>query len=107
VARLALFALLLQLGLSFGHVHPLRADAAALAAPVAAMADPGSADPDPDESYCASCAILTLLSGGHVASAPTLAMPVSLAATLAPIAMDRFRLVARHDSFRSRAPPTS
>jgi hypothetical protein len=107
VARLALFALLLQLALSFGHVHPLRTDAATLAAPTAATTDPGGGHPDPDESYCASCAILSLLSGGHVAVAPAVASPAFHVAVLAPIAADRVRLIARHNSFRSRAPPIS
>jgi len=107
MARLALFALLLQLALSFGHVHPLSADAAARVAPAAAIADPGGANPDPDDSYCASCAILALLSGGQVASAPAVAMPVSPAAALTPNVAHRLRLAARHDSFRPRALPIS
>jgi hypothetical protein len=107
LARLALFALLLQLALSFGHVHSLRTDAAALAAPAAATTDPTGGHPDPDESYCANCAILSLLSGGHVAAAPAIATPAFQIAALTPIATDPVRLTACHDSYRSRAPPVS
>jgi len=67
-AAVALFALAVQLALSFGHVH---LDKAALFAP-AAIAAPqtasgGDASPDPDRrpgaaDFCAICATLSLAS---------------------------------------------
>ena len=68
---LALLALVLQLGLSFGHVHGTRGSHPAAAQ--TATADAGNASSTGDSSdadYCATCAILALLTGAQTASCP-------------------------------------
>ena len=104
---LALWALALQLGLSFGHVHGTRGDHPA--AVETTTADAGNASNTGDSSdtdYCATCAILALLTGAQTASAPVFVLPVALSAeiTLAP---EVPRLGASRTVFHSRAPPLS
>jgi hypothetical protein len=112
--RVALFALLLQLALSFGHVHVAHADEPGLAVAPASDARGGSATPQPqhpdedhDSHYCAIYAILALLTGAQTAAAPVIAMPAPQPVVVAPIAAAAVGLAARHASFRSRAPPLS
>ena len=112
-AVVALLALLLQLALSFDHVHLAHADwaAAAIAAATsdfAVIASPPQrgSDEDPDD-YCSTCAILALLTGSQIAVAPVLAAPAVHTIAVAPIVAVAVRLVRRHDAFRSRAPPHS
>lgn len=80
---LALVALLLQIVLSFGHVHGLGAFGAAhggdaLAAATSPSEPPGS-DPDGDRDghhdVCAICATLALVQGGLAATPPALPLP--------------------------------
>ena len=108
---LALFALALQLALSFGHVH---GTTAAHAAQVTAIADSGerAAAPQPDtgdhgDDYCAICAVLTLLTGAQAASAPVFAPPAVIASAEIAFAQEAPRLGSQHAAFRSRAPPQS
>lgn len=106
----ALFALALQLVLSFGHVHGV---AAAHASQVTAIADSGerAAAPQPDtgdpgdNDYCAICAVLTLLTGAQAASAPVFVPPAAIIANNIVFADQAPLLGARHAAFRSRAPP--
>lgn len=100
---MALLALVLQLGLSFGHVHGLHADRAA-AWTVAGQPNAGPANSD-DGDYCATCAILAMLSGAQTASAPAVVLPVTVpsASRLAPPETILFE--TRRTAFRSRAPP--
>ena len=105
---LALWALALQLGLSFGHVHGIRGDHPAAAQ--TSTSDAGDASDTGDSSdtdYCATCAILALLTGAQTASAPVFVLPVALVSaqiTVAPQAPPRG---ASRRAFRSRAPPLS
>jgi hypothetical protein len=110
IAVLAAVALLLQIALSFGHMHGL--DTASANHPVAAALDAGGSgqpqhpDGDDHESrHCAICAILALLSGAQTAAAPVLAVPALPAAARVAGEAAILRLLARHDAFRSRAPP--
>jgi hypothetical protein len=105
----ALLTLALQLTLSFGHVHGLKAETSTAVATTANSPDqpqpPGGHDPNDD--YCAICAVLTMLNGAQCATAPALATPNARVTPLPPPAPAMLRLIARHDSFRSRAPPLS
>jgi hypothetical protein len=109
-AGLALIALLLQLTLSFGHVHAAPANQVGLAitapseSPGAPQQQPGD---DHDTHYCAIYAILALLAGAQAAAAPVIATPMARAAAVASGEAVALGLIARHDSFRSRAPPIS
>ena len=113
---LALVALLLQIVLSFGHVHGLAefADAnghAALAAAQASPAEPPGSDPDDDHhgapDLCAICATLALVHAGVAATPPALPLPA-----LAGSADSRALPAPAHaalnaTAFQPRAPPTA
>jgi len=114
--RLALFALAVQIVLSFGHIHREDIYGAAIgsASPAASVALPAADDSQPlpadrtshhANDYCAICATIHLLSAAFVAEAPPLALP------FVSYAIDRFDRVAvvfiapRRAPFQSRAPP--
>src|SRR3974390_1288646 len=82
--RLALFALAVQLVLSFGHVH--RSDIYGYGPPVAAsdatpahhsQANPVVSPSGHPGDYCDICATVSLLSLSFVAAAPQLPLPVA------------------------------
>jgi hypothetical protein len=102
-AWVALLALTLQFGLAFGHVHvaPTSATLSATAAPQSDTGDPGDTD------YCATCAILALLTGAQTASAPVVTLSISLASTEIALRPETARFLSPHAAFRSRAPPVS
>ena len=107
-AWVALLALTLQLGLEFGHVHRLNAVHPALTA----MADAGNAAPSrtsgggqDDTDYCATCAILALLTGAQTASAPAVAPPAELATIEVTFLVEAACIDSYCAAFRSRAPP--
>jgi hypothetical protein len=104
---LALLALIAQLALSFGHVHSPHAAAAAPGIASAAAPDPAPADHEHDDEYCAICAMLALLTGAQCAVAPSLAQPTAAIIAVPMPEPAAARLIARLDSFRSRAPPVS
>src|SRR5438128_3708538 len=91
-AWLALFALTLQLVLTFGHVHldraaPLNPVSAITAA--AASADPATpAAPDTvADDYCAICALIHLAGSLTPAEAPALPVPIAFDRPGAPSAV--------------------
>jgi hypothetical protein len=105
---LTLSALALQLGLSFGHVHGTRGDHPAAVETI--TADAGNASNTGDSSdtdYCATCAILALLTGAQTASGPVFVLLVALASAEITVAPEAPRLGASRTAFRSRAPPLS
>jgi hypothetical protein len=109
-AWLALLALTLQLGLAFGHVHGLHAVQPVLTA----TTDAGNAAPShtngggqDDTDYCATCAILALLTGAQTASAPVVAPPFELATVEVTFLVEAACIDTRYAAFRSRAPPLS
>ena len=101
---MALLALTLQLGLAFGHVHATPARAASLSVLASAQTDIGDTG---DTDYCATCAILALLTGAQTATAPIVVLAVSLTSAEIAFAPERARIVAQRAPFRSRAPPLS
>jgi hypothetical protein len=114
--RLALFALALQLVLSFGHIHfqnifgygPAGAAASALApATEKSPALPSDQPSKHSDDYCAICATMSLLGNSFAAQAPQLPVPfVSQAAEQ----IDRVALIfiaTPRASYQSRAPPTA
>ena len=104
-AGVALLALALQFGLSFGHTHALHIlqPAASLTAP----ADDGSSPPSnhDDDNYCSICAVLVLLTNAQTASAPAIVPPVVLAAAEQPSLPETILSGSQCVAFRSRAPP--
>jgi hypothetical protein len=111
--RLALFALALQIALSFGHIHrediygPARATSATATGAVADNSAPSDRSSKHSDDYCAICATMSLLGSSFVATAPQLPLPVvshfidhvdRVAAIFVP---------TRRASFQSRAPPAA
>jgi|SRR6516164_10137737 hypothetical protein len=110
-SRLALFALAIQIVLSFGHVH---LDGIAAANPAAAgVVDPGNALPvaPVDKSdgalghYCPVCALIHLAASALPALPPALSLP----ARFAPVELQPTNELASapspHYFFQARAPP--
>ena len=107
-ARIALFAIAVQLVLSFGHVHAFATQAAPSIQSAQQQLPPQNPDPDQHrDDFCAICAVVAM-AGTAVAAAPP-ALPVPQAFELAPSVTEatfehpRFARAA----FQSRAPPLS
>ena len=110
LSLLALFALALQLGLSFGHVHHDRAFAGTATISdqaSAASRDNSNSDTDGRQDLCAICATVALANALIDSAPPVLPLPVvSAAAEMLPAA------AASHAGthplgFQARAPPQS
>jgi Protein of unknown function (DUF2946) len=111
--RLALFALAVQLVLSFGHIHnedfygygsPRAASAVASAA--------GHSQPDPSDrssghpdDYCPICATISLLSSSFVAEAPQLPVPIASRPLEHLQSVASVFVAKRRAPFQSRGPP--
>ena len=107
---LALLALTLQLGLSFGHVHVARAIHAGRVTPAqndGAAPQPPDQDDDHESHYCAIYAVNALLSGAQVAAAPVIPVPAAWAIADVSIAPGVAGAGVRRPAFHSRAPPLS
>jgi len=114
---LALFALALQLAVSFAHIHLESFGPSSAIADVASFAGLSAEAPDssaaPSDRHgggvphhdCAICISLGLLGNGLNGQPPVLSAPAVLrAAPLRPVSEFNFSL-ARYISFRTRAPP--
>jgi hypothetical protein len=111
-AGLGLFALLLQLALSFGHIHPedLLGTSAAGIATVAGKAPPTSPAPDRRDSGvphddCPICAVMHLAGTIVLPDPPALALPAQFAVTVFPTDDLVAIVVPRRPPFQTRAPP--
>jgi hypothetical protein len=129
-SRLALFALAVQLVLSFGHFHPLEAAQAAPAvqsglsefdfAYIGTSATPDLAievvqkqpvdrhdnNQHPDD-HCAICAVISLAGSVLVASPPVLLLPEAVELLRRTTDAEFLHLKPAPAAFRSRAPPLS
>lgn len=107
-ARLALFALTIQLALSFGHFHAIAAPTAPSIQSVQQQLPAPAPDTGqhPDE-LCAIC-VVTALAGTALAAAPP-SLPLPQAVELPPHTADTaaFHVHAPRAAFQSRAPPLS
>jgi hypothetical protein len=111
LSLLALFALALQLGLSFGHHHRVTALAAtAQAAPT--LATPTSTpdtdhDQDTPADLCAICATIAMADTLVDAVPPLLTLPHAF--VIVPVAprQETAAPVSHRNIFQSRAPPLS
>ena len=110
LSLLALFALALQLGLSFGHVHHDRAFAGTATISdqaSAASRDNSNSDTDGRQDLCAICATVAMANALIDSTPPVLPVPVETTAS------DIFRPSAARSAsahllgFQSRAPPQS
>jgi hypothetical protein len=109
-ARLALFALAVQIGLSFAHVHLGELAAPSAAASIVADGASSSApkqkpigNPDPG---CAICALIQLASTSAPAAAPALPLPVALLPVRLDVVSDLAFAASPHSLFQARAPPS-
>jgi hypothetical protein len=112
--RLALFALAVQIVLSFGHIHredilgPARPGAAAAqTAAVDSQSPPGDHSSKHPDDYCAICATISLLSTSSVAAAPPLPLPVVFHAIEHVDRVIVAVIATRRTPFQSRAPPAA
>lgn len=110
---LALFALALQLVLSFDHIHPqdiygdipLRASSAlALLGGVQAQVQSSHQSADHDE-YCLICATSSLLRNSVTVTAPQLPLPVASHGAHRAYHVAALPVPPRRAPFQSRAPP--
>jgi hypothetical protein len=104
---LALFALGLQLTLSFGHIHP-EDFAGANATPAQSQSALQNAPNDHnngDHDGCAICAVMHLAAGSLLPEPPSVVLPPATA-FITLVALDRTALppLARQ-AFQARAPP--
>ena len=106
----ALFALTLQLVLTFGHVH---LDRAAPSSPVSAVAaaaasngpdTPAAPDGDADD-YCAICALVHLAGTLTPAEAPALPVPIAFEPSPLPRAVSIELTAPKFTLLQARAPP--
>jgi hypothetical protein len=111
-ACVALLALVLQLALSFGHVHFGHVHLAQADHPASTAADvaghkgtPQQPGNDHQDNYCAVYAVLTLLGGAMVATAPIVPAHAALAAPEVPAATEAVRVGPPHRAYQPRAPP--
>lgn len=109
-ARLALFALTVQLALSFAHVHvadPGRAQAASAFMPSGSGNAPTPKSDGPVDPGCAICGLIQLAATATPSAAP--ALPLLVASGHARLAAaDQFLLVASPRLlFQARAPPAA
>jgi hypothetical protein len=108
-ARLALFALALQIALSLGHVHPgdFRHVGGGLAAGGASSAPSApSQQPVRDaDDYCAICATIHLAATSLLPQAPPLPVPFASQTVEHFNSTAPSSLPARRAPFQSRAPP--
>ena len=112
-AGLGLFALLLQLALSFGHIHPedlLGASAAAVAGEVVGKALPAGTEPDrhpPGAPHddCPICAVMHLAGTIVLPEPPVLALPAQFTPAVFPADDFAAIVIPRRPPFQTRAPP--
>jgi hypothetical protein len=113
-AGLALFALALQMVLSFGHLHrddlglpPLRApDQTQVTAHANPAPHPGNPDQQPaSDDYCAICASMMLVATAVPSLPPVLPVPEPVRPVWAATASAHTLKLDIALSFRARAPP--
>jgi hypothetical protein len=117
-ARLALLALLVQLALSFGHVHgfaPQAASATQSVLPADHAADskakppsaPSKHDSDQTTDICAICAVMAMAGTVLLATPPILLLPDAVEILQQITDAEFAHLKSTGTAFQPRAPPAS
>lgn len=126
-SRLALFSLLVQFALSFGHFHALAAPSDSVVAPsasapvpttlinavdITARASPqqGPSKHDSDQrdhDGCAICAVIAIASAAFFSSPPVLLTPEAVKLLYRSGGGEPIHLKSAHTSFQPRGPPVS
>ena len=109
LSLLALFALALQLGLSFGHSHNDVALAGISAPAGQSQASTPDIDHDQDlhRDLCAICVTIAMANAGVSSAPPALPVPPAITALRTAFYPETITAAARPVGFRSRAPPHS
>src|SRR5665213_45665 len=108
-SRLALFALAIQFALSFGHFHPIAAQAAPGMSQAAQPQQPAS-DHDSDRQSgdgCAICAVVAMANTVTFATPPLLLLPQAVEFSYLTTDAEPVQLNAVRVAFKPRAPPIS
>lgn len=105
LSLLALFALAMQIGLSFGHTHVAAWSADRSQIATAAPASGGTSGHHDVDAICSICVTTAMAANGLHAAAPVLPLPVRFAAIdfASSLSTDAPRL--RTAAFHSRGPP--
>jgi hypothetical protein len=109
-SRLALFALAIQLALSFGHFHGIAAQAASAVQSVsdAAQQQPSSNhDSDQQNDGCAICAVIAMANAVLFATPPVLQLPQAAEFLYLTTEAEFIDLNSARAVFQPRAPPIS
>jgi uncharacterized iron-regulated membrane protein len=113
-AQAALFALVVQFTLAFGHVHVGNADARAIAPAATAFnvtpdepiaPTPSDHDQNSADGLCAICVTIHLTGAAQVAVAPALPLPVNHRLIELSLSSEATRDDLRCIDLRSRGPP--
>ena len=108
LSLLALFALALQFGLSFGHFHNDLAVAGISAGhSQASTPDTGDTQDATHHDFCAICSSVAMTGNAVAANAPSLLLPLTFGTYQAALDPESVASDNRRSSFRSRAPPQS
>jgi hypothetical protein len=106
-ARAALFALAVQLALSFGHFHAIEAQAAPSISVTQQLPAPSHDSDQHSDDYCAICAVIALASTAMAAAPPALPLPQAVELPRRTTDTAFLHLRATRVAFQSRAPPLS
>ncbi len=108
-AQAALFALLIQFTLAFGHFHANHSDAtaaAAIAATTVGLGTPAAPDQDhPSDGNCAICATVNMTGSAQAAAPPALPLPIVYRVIAQSLSSEIARDDLRCFELRSRGPP--
>src|ERR1700736_5486581 len=100
-ARAALFALAVQLGLSFSHFHPIAAQAAPSIQSTQQLPAPDS-DQHPD-NFCAICAVMAMANAALFATPPLVLQPNPIDFSYLATAPEVVRVASIRIAFQPRA----
>ncbi|TKT70425.1 DUF2946 domain-containing protein [Afipia massiliensis] len=108
LSLLALFAVALQLGLSFDHTHHDVAEAGISVSASLSLASTPDADHDHQgvhRDLCAICVTVAMANTLVAATPPSLALPLATTALQTAFHPEAIASDSRRSAFRSRAPP--
>ena len=111
VSRLALFALAMQLALSFGHFHGVAAEAASAIQVARGLSTPQPASnhgsPEHPGDICAICVVMAMANAALFATPPVVLLPQAVDFFYRTAAAEFVRTAPIRVGFQPRAPPIS
>jgi hypothetical protein len=106
-ARLALFALVVQLVLSFGHFHAIATQAAPSIQSTQQLPAPSHDQDQHPDDVCAICTVVAMAATAMAATPPALPIPHVFKLAHPPIDATVIHPRLARAAFQSRAPPIS